>query len=110
MALARALSKLRNIASRLGEREIGALVALLLIVVGALVFIQVADLVIDGQTGRFDEWAMRAMRHADDLSIPIGPHWLPGAARDITALGSSAVVLLVIFASVGYLIVSGKYR
>ena len=46
------------------------LVAVLLIVGGTWGFIELADGVRDGDTQRFDDWAVRAMRRADDPSQP----------------------------------------
>ena len=51
----------------------------------------------------FDEQVLLWLRNPDDLAVPIGPHWLLGAAREITALGSSKVLLVLIFSVVGYL-------
>ena len=86
------------------------LVAVLLIVGGTWVFIELADEVREGDTQRFDDWAVRAMRHADDPSRPIGPHWLPEVGRDLTALGGVAVLSLTTAFVAGYLLIVRKYH
>ena len=49
-----------------------------------------------GEPIAFDRWLMVAFRHASDLSRPIGPAWLLDVVRDITALGSTAVLALLV--------------
>jgi undecaprenyl-diphosphatase len=51
----------------------------------------------------FDERVLLWLRNPDDLAVPIGPRWLPSAARSITALGSSTVLLVLSFSVVVYL-------
>jgi undecaprenyl-diphosphatase len=53
---------------------------------------------------------LKALRSPDDLSKPIGPAWLEGALLDLTALGGSTVLGLVIFAVVGFLLLQTRYR
>jgi undecaprenyl-diphosphatase len=50
---------------------------------------------------------LREPGHPDD---PIGPRWLEGAWRDVTALGSDVVVGLVTALVVGFLLVERKWR
>ena len=52
--------------------------------------------VTEGEPIAFDRWLMVAFRHASDLSRPIGPPWLLDVVRDITALGSTAVLALLV--------------
>jgi len=52
----------------------------------------------------FDTEILLAFRHAGQPDSPIGPHWLQGAVRDITALGSSAVLVLITTATIVYLL------
>jgi undecaprenyl-diphosphatase len=44
----------------------------------------------------------------NDLANPIGPPWLEEAARDLTSLGSTSVLGIIVFASAGYLLLAGK--
>lgn len=93
----------------LGAHTSSMLVAALLVVLGAWVFIFVADEVKEGSTQRFDDWAIRALRRADDPNQPIGPTWLAEVARDLTGLGGVAVLTLVTAAVVGFLWLREKY-
>lgn len=70
--------------------------ALLLIVLGVWSFIEIADAVREGESHAFDEWVIKAFRSPDDPARLIGPSWLGEAARDLTALGSAPVLLLII--------------
>lgn len=71
-------------------------------------FIELADEVQEGDSRRFDEWALRSLRHPDNLSQPIGPVWLEDFARDITALGGAAVIGLVALTTIGFLALQRK--
>jgi hypothetical protein len=59
-------------------------------------FAFIAQEVTEGEPIAFDRWLMVAFRHASDLSRPIGPPWLLDVVRDITALGSTAVLALLV--------------
>lgn len=86
-------------------------IAAVLVVVGATWgFIRLTDEVIEGDTQHFDEWAVLALRQANDPGVPIGPRWLGEVGRDITALGGVAVLSLVTIAVAGYLWMEGKYH
>ncbi|WP_434724672.1 phosphatase PAP2 family protein [Mesorhizobium sp. RIZ17] len=52
----------------------------------------------------FDTEILLAFRHAGQPDSPIGPPWLEGAVRDITALGSTAVLVLITTATIVYLL------
>jgi undecaprenyl-diphosphatase len=58
---------------------------------------------------RFDEWMLRAFRHQSDLTVPVGPVWLPGAMVDLTALGGTSVLVIVIVVAIGYLMLQHRY-
>jgi undecaprenyl-diphosphatase len=107
------LSRLFSLALRpiqvLLRQEGVVLLAVLVVVSGVWGFAQIANEVIEGETQEFDKWAVRQLRQADDPSVPIGPPWLVHAARDITALGSVTVLLLVVTAVVGYLLQQRAY-
>jgi len=57
---------------------------------------------------RFDERVLRSLRSADDLAVPIGPSWLLGAARDVSALGSTTLLVLMIAGVAGYLLLERR--
>jgi hypothetical protein len=69
----------------------------LLLAVGLL-----AEEVIEGETLPFDQKLMLALREAGNPGVPIGPPWLPEVARDISALGSTIVLGILLLAVVGY--------
>jgi undecaprenyl-diphosphatase len=75
-----------------------------------LCFGLIAQEVVEGEPIAFDRWVMLALRHAADPSFPIGPPWLPEAARDITALGSTVVLGIVLSVVAAYLFAAGKRR
>ncbi|MDX8470224.1 phosphatase PAP2 family protein [Mesorhizobium sp. VK23B] len=52
----------------------------------------------------FDTEILLAFRHAGQPDSPIGPPWLQGAVRDITALGSTSVLVLIMTATIVYLL------
>jgi undecaprenyl-diphosphatase len=93
----------RSLFDWIGRHELSVLLAMTCTAVAVLAFIQIADAVGEGQTMRFDQWAVRAMRQPDDPSKSIGPPWLAHVARDVTALGGAAVLALVTTAVVGFL-------
>ena len=86
------------------------LVVLLIVVGGVWGFIVLADEVMEGGTQHFDDWAIKALRRADDPATPIGPRWLHELGRDMTALGGVAVMLLITGAVVGYFLLVKKYH
>ncbi len=94
----------------LGGNSIVVLIALLMLVAGTWAFIALADEVREGDTQRFDEWAIRRLRRANDPATPIGPRWLIEVGRDVTALGGVAVLTLVTFAVAGYLAITHKHH
>ena len=75
----------------------------LLVIAGSVwVFVETADEVLEGESQHFDEWALRALRGPDGAA-PVGPRWLVRVARDLTALGSGAVITLVSLGAAGFL-------
>ncbi len=94
----------------LRAREPVMLVGLLLVVAGLWGFIELADEVLEGDTGDFDRWAVRQLRSAVDPAIPLGPRWMGEVGRDITGLGGVAVLSLFITAAAGFLAIHHAYR
>ncbi|WP_227698569.1 phosphatase PAP2 family protein [Sphingomonas hengshuiensis] len=64
----------------------------------------------EGDGAAFDRAVMLAMRVPGDPGQPIGPEWLPSAVRDITALGSSIVLTLVVAATATFLALRRRMR
>lgn len=73
-----------------------------------LVFAALAAEVLDGDLRSFDERVLLAMRVPGDLSDPVGPRWLEEAVRDLTALGSTSVLTLIVASVAGYLLMTGR--
>jgi undecaprenyl-diphosphatase len=83
------------------ERD--TLVAIVSITLLLLVFGLVAEAVVAGSTGDFDHLLLMSLREPDNTADPVGPGWLEEAMRDISAMGSTAVLTFLTLAVVGYL-------
>lgn len=79
---------------RLADSDAVLLVRALLAVGAVWFFLAVASEVGEGETRHVDERIIRALRDSLDPADPIGPPWLEGAVRDLTALGSNVVLLI----------------
>ncbi len=90
--------------------ELALLLPLILITGGIYLLIRLTDAVSEGSTQRFDDFVLRSLRHPDNPAIPIGPQWLTEIARDITALGGVAVLVLTTLAVTGFLLLEHKRR
>jgi undecaprenyl-diphosphatase len=104
--LLRRLPWLRNV----GRPEVIFLLCALFVVMVVNWLIELADDVQEGDTSSFDEWAVRSFRQPDDPATPIGPAWVREVGIDVTALGSHAVVLMVVFAVAGFLALRRLWR
>ncbi|HWO41365.1 MAG TPA: phosphatase PAP2 family protein [Candidatus Eisenbacteria bacterium] len=88
--------------------EAGTLFSVLVIAGAGLLFAEVVDEVLEGESRAFDTAVLLALRDPHQLGDPIGPTWLENAFRDITALGGKAVVSLMTAAVIGFLLLTGK--
>ena len=84
----------------------GALVAALLL--GG--FGLIADEVVEGDTLDFDNAVLMGLRTNGNPTDPIGPAWLEEAARDLTALGSFAVLAILVVVIASYLFLTARAR
>jgi undecaprenyl-diphosphatase len=82
-------------------------VAFVLLGMGVLAFIGIADEVLEGDTMRFDRWLLLALRTPGDPADPIGSAWVEEMFRDLTALGGVAVLGLLTLFALGYLWLQG---
>jgi undecaprenyl-diphosphatase len=83
--------------------------ALILTIAGLLLaFGFIGQEVVKGKTLAFDREVMLALGGSADPRVPIGPTWLPEAARDVTSLGSIIVLVIITLAVVGYLFLAGR--
>lgn len=92
------------------HEEVVVLVLSLAFVACVLGFAAVADKVVDQDSQAMDEKVVRSLRSADDPATPVGPPWVATAARDISALGDAAILLLVTAGAAGFLYCSGSHR
>ncbi len=53
----------------------------------------------------FDADILLSLRVPGHPDMPVGPHWMQGAMRDVTSLGSTATLMLVTAAVAGYFLV-----
>jgi undecaprenyl-diphosphatase len=95
---------------RLDRKELSWLILGLASCALLWIFLILAGEIAEGETQAFDVMILKALRSPDDLSKPIGPAWLEGALLDLTALGGSTVLGLVIVAVVGFLLLQTRYR
>ena len=79
-----------------------------MLVVALLAFATLASEVVEGETHAFDYAVLMALGAPEDTAAAAGPGWLAEAARDFTALGSTAVLTFVVAAGVGYLGLRGR--
>lgn len=89
----------------LGAALLGNLV-LLIFAIG--VFAEIADEVREGEHLAVEERIMHAFREGDPPH-PIGPPWLTDVARDVTALGSVAVLTSLVLLVAGFLAFSRRF-
>jgi undecaprenyl-diphosphatase len=95
---------------KLDRRELQWLLVGLGACVFLLVFLKLAGEVTDGDTLAFDTRILQALRSPTDPSKPIGPEWIESTLFDLTAIGGPSVLLLVVFAAVGFLLFQARYR
>ena len=91
---------------RFDRPEIWTLAAVFAIAGLVLAFGHIAEEMLEGDATKFDERILLFFRSANDVSNPVGPPWVEEMARDITALGSFAVLSIVVFAVVIYLLMA----
>nr|WP_211112433.1 phosphatase PAP2 family protein [Azospirillum sp. SYSU D00513] len=94
--------------SRLGRHELAILGGALAVAALLSAFVALAGEVLEGETQALDRLLLLALRDAADPSNPLGPSWVEEMARDITALGSMTVLILITLAAVGFLLLMEK--
>jgi undecaprenyl-diphosphatase len=97
-------------ARALVSREFAIIAALLGVVLGIWAFAEVADSVTEGETQTWDEWVLQSLREQGQPNDPLGPAWLENAGRDVTALGSTAVVVLVVAGVSGFFALGRRWK
>jgi undecaprenyl-diphosphatase len=77
---------------------------------GSLSFVALALVVPTGVTSGVDAAVLRALRRHDAPDLPIGGQVLADVARDLTSLGGTSVLVLVVLLVAGYLVADGRVR
>ncbi|QDT14403.1 phosphatase PAP2 family protein [Alienimonas californiensis] len=90
--------------------ELATVLLVLGVGAGTFGFIELADAVTDGESTAVDRTVLLALRNPDDHADPIGPHWFEEMARDVTAIGSVAVLSLFSIAALGHLAMIGRRK
>jgi undecaprenyl-diphosphatase len=84
------------------------LVLFLIIAAALFAFLKLASEVAEGDTEAFDRWVLQALRGAADPTAPIGPDWLRRTMVDLTALGGTPVLTLIVIVVAAYLVAARK--
>ncbi len=95
---------------RNNKTEIKALLWIFAIILGALIFILIANAVSEGETNHFDLMILKSLRVQGNLHQPIGPEWVEFAMRDITSLGGGTVIVIITVVVVGFLLLQKNYN
>ena len=93
-------------ALRVARTEFAALGALLVVALGVMTFIEIADDMTEADGQAFDQAVLGWMQPVPGQ--PRGPWWLHEAAGDITSLGGISVLALFAVAAVGFLLIERK--
>ncbi|OYW54843.1 MAG: hypothetical protein B7Y80_10995 [Hyphomicrobium sp. 32-62-53] len=75
---------------------------------GVFAFLLIAGMVMNGGFRGADEALLLWLRNPADLSDPLGPVWFEEVVRDLTALGSTSVLTLIVIAVSGFLYLSNR--
>jgi undecaprenyl-diphosphatase len=102
------MRSIRQLMGRLSRAETRFFASLLIIAGLLLAFGLLAEEVIEGETLPFDRKLLLALRQAGNPGVQIGPPWLPEMMRDISALGSTFVLGIILLAVTGYLLLVRK--
>jgi undecaprenyl-diphosphatase len=97
-----------TILARMAGIERTVLVTLILGAAALFVFAKIANEVGQGSTRAFDEWLLLSLRTPGNPAVPIGPKRVQELMRDITALGSTGVLTIMILSVAGFLAMTRK--
>jgi undecaprenyl-diphosphatase len=102
-----AMDLLRSLLDRVSGAEKRMLAWTVLVAVLALGFAILASEVVEGETRPFDERILLLFRVPRNPGETIGPIWFKEAVRDITALGGTSVLTIIVASVAGFLAVTG---
>jgi len=89
------LIPLKDFLHELITKEIKVLLALLLLFISVLTFLEIGDAISAGETRQFDLSIIEFFRAEDDFNKPTGPPWITEFMTDITALGGGYVLAII---------------
>lgn len=92
-----------------GRYELRILLVLGLVLVGIWGFVELAEMVNEGETRTVDTALLLALRNPQNPAQPIGPLWMSEVMRDITALGGVSVLAIFSLSVCGYLALLRRY-
>jgi undecaprenyl-diphosphatase len=93
---------------RLTDIERTVLAAVIVGAAALFTFAVLANAVGKGSTRPFDEWLLLSLRTPGNPADPIGPIWFEEMVRDVTALGSTGVLTLMVLSVTGFLAMTRK--
>lgn len=88
--------------------ELGVLAGIFIAAAALLCFGLLTNEMLEGETVAFDRSILLAFRDPANLADPLGPPWVADAVRDLTSLGSTVMLVLIVTAVAGYLLLDGK--
>lgn len=91
----------------LARADLIVLIGLGIVVLACSTFLVAADAVTG--KGQVDDRLLLMFREPGDLSKPIGPRWVEEGARDLTAVGGTIVLVLLVGAVLGFLLIGRHY-
>jgi undecaprenyl-diphosphatase len=94
--------------ARVADIERTVLVAVILGAAALFAFAKIANEVGQGETRAFDEWLLLSLRTPGEPAVPIGPKRVQELMRDLTALGSTGVLTIMVLSVVGFLSMTRK--
>lgn len=89
--------------------ELRILLVLGIVLVGIWGFVELAEMVSEGETRTVDTALLLALRNPQDPAQAIGPLWMSEVMRDITALGGVSVLAILSLSVCGYLVMLRRY-
>jgi undecaprenyl-diphosphatase len=90
--------------------EFNVLLAALIIAGGMWGFVELLEVARATTPHAFETDILLAFRTPGNTSDPIGPRWVEEAMRDLTALGSTSVLALILLSVIFYLLLAGKAK